>query len=212
LIGRVVAIAGTETSIGKTTFATAWIRLLAKSGLRVLGWKPIETGGCEDVDALGVASGLRVPALYAFDTPVSPHLAARLQSRRIELDSVVTAVAGLARTVEVLVVEMAGGLFTPLDDDGATNADLVRKLPGAELLLVAPNRLGVLHDVGACRRAAEACGLAIAAVVLTGEGTDASATSNFAELTRQGLTVVEMRARSLSASSDEALRRGLRFT
>ena len=63
------------------------------------------------------------------------------------------------------VIETAGGLFSPLTDDGGTNAELVRRIEGGRLVLVAADRLGVLHDVEACRRAAVATGLTVDAIV-----------------------------------------------
>jgi dethiobiotin synthetase len=48
---------------------------------------------------------------------------------------------------------------------------------------VAPNRIGVLHDIAATTRAAAACGLHIAGIVLSAPPTpDASTGSNAAEV------------------------------
>jgi dethiobiotin synthetase len=99
---------------------------------------------------------------------------------------IVRRVEELEAGAEVIVVETAGGLFTPLDD-ARTNVDLVRALMPASVLLVAPDRLGVLHDVGACVAAASARGIAIDAIALSAAATsDASAGTNAAELARIG--------------------------
>lgn len=209
--GRIVLVAGTGTSVGKTTFASSWLRGWAADGARVLGWKPIETGGTADAEMLGLACGTRLPPLYAFAEPVSPHRAARSANVRIELPRIRAEGARLAASVDALLVETAGGLFTPLDDAGATNADLCRAFDPASLILVAPNRLGVLHDVGATARAAEATGLRIEAVILTGSAPDASADSNFDELARLGHPVVSMPTPDLGESG-RALRHRLCFT
>jgi dethiobiotin synthetase len=93
----------------------------------------------------------------------------------------------LGALADVLLVELAGGLFTPLDDT-STNAELVEGLLPARLLLVAPDRLGVLHDVGACVRAARASGLVVDALVLSAPSQpDATTGSNAGELERLGL-------------------------
>jgi dethiobiotin synthetase len=73
--------------------------------------------------------------------------------------------------------------------DEETNAD-VALLYGerALVVLVAPDRLGVLHDVGACVRAAEADGIMFAAVALSAPAQgDASTGTNAAEIERLGL-------------------------
>jgi len=81
------------------------------------------------------------------------------------------------------VVETAGGLFSPLDR-GLTNFDLVRALRPAKVLLVAPDRLGVLHDVTTTLGFARVCGLPVDALVLAtlGASGDSSTGENAAEL------------------------------
>src|SRR5262249_21650671 len=64
-----------------------------------------------------------------------------------------------------IVLELAGGLFTPLAR-GTTNADLAKALSPTWTVLVAPDRLGVLHDLGATTRAARAERLILDAIVL----------------------------------------------
>ena len=120
----------------------------------------------------------------ALRSPVSPHLAARR-------DGVTLCVPGMRQAIDAVrweadrtLVELPGGLFTPLTDD-YVNADLARMLASDALLLAAPDRLGVLHDVIATTRAADAMGVSIRAIVLIEpEESDASTGSNAAELTR----------------------------
>jgi dethiobiotin synthetase len=47
-----------------------------------------------------------------------------------------------------VIIESAGGCFSPLDA-GVTNADFAFALEPAVWILVAPDALGVLHDVSA---------------------------------------------------------------
>ena len=95
---------------------------------------------------------------------MSPHLASREEARPIDLDRIRKRADEIASDVEVLFVEGAGGLFTPLSDS-ITNADLWRSLMPAVVLLVAPDRLGVLHDVYATQRADRARDVRVDAVV-----------------------------------------------
>ena len=176
----VVVIVGTGTEIGKTTFTTAWLRHLRERGRDAVGWKPIETGGDDDERALSVAGGVRIPALYRFAEPISPHLGARRAKVKISL----AAIAEQAHSMphDVTLVESAGGLFSPVDDEGRTNAELAAAVAD-RVVLVAPNRLGVLHDVEACRRGWTRQWDALA--LTKARTTDASQTTNLDELRRR---------------------------
>ena len=122
---------------------------------------------------------------YQFADPISPHLAARKAGVRIDLAVVVNWVRD--HSAPFTVVESAGGLFSPLADS-VTNLDLVAALGPAVAVLVAPDRLGVLHDVTATRGLAVARGLPIRAVVLSAPvEPDASTGQNAPELTRLGI-------------------------
>jgi dethiobiotin synthetase len=123
---------------------------------------------------------LRPP--YVLARPVSPHLAAREAGIRIDLGVVERAIAPLRRDATLLVVELAGGLFTPLAE-GAANVDLALRLAPDHVVLVAPDRLGVLHDVSAAIRASRAAGLPVSYVALSpSERPDPSTGTNGAEL------------------------------
>jgi len=118
---------------------------------------------------------------------VSPHLAAREEGRPIDLDVIRMRADEMASDVDLLLVEGAGGLFSPLSES-ITNIDLVRSLMPAVVLLVAPDRLGVLHDVHATKRASLGLDVPLHAVVLSTPATlDESSTSNAQELERLGL-------------------------
>lgn len=188
----VLIIAGTGTDIGKTHVAEA---ILIREGRAhsVLGYKPVESGAAPgdltaDSARLAAASSFHVkqrPA-YRFDAPVSPHLASRLEGIAIEPSLLRETVRKLEPQVDLLLVELAGGLFSPLTDD-TTNADFVRSLqedhPAARTLLVAPDRLGVLHDVLATTLAAAARGVRLDAIALSATASeDASTGTNAAEL------------------------------
>lgn len=184
----IIAVAGTGTGIGKTTVGVALIRLLAKR-FTVRALKPIETGGDEDGRALAEASGADAGPLIQLALPAAANVAARAEGRELDLGSLARSVWERATEANVLVLETPGGLFSPLDDDGTTNADWLDRVEPDYLLLVAPNRLGVLHDVEAVRRASRR---PIDAVVLTGWASDASVRTNAEELGRK-VAVVSMR-------------------
>jgi 8-amino-7-oxononanoate synthase len=185
----VVVIAGTGTSVGKTHLAEAVIRAWQRvePGSRVAGLKPIESGvgtdAQSDAGRLEAVSSFHVKQVrYALSAPISPHLAARDEGIRIEIEPIAEFVAATRRRADAIVVELAGGLFTPLAP-GTCNADLALALAPAFIVLVAPDRLGVLHDLGATVRAAAAGGLPIHGVVLMApEHRDASTERNKSEV------------------------------
>lgn len=188
-----VVILGTGTSVGKT-FVTAALAATCRSNGSVLALKPIETGVAEglpgDAGTIAEAAG-HAPALsqWRFARGVSPHLAARDQDATIDAAEVAGWVSEQERRAApaLTLVESAGGAFSPLGP-GITNVDLALSLAPALWLLVAPDSLGVLHDLGATLRALPR---PPDAVVLSGaRPPDASSGSNAAELKRLGICEV----------------------
>lgn len=180
---RGVFVSGTGTGIGKTWLARGLVRRATQSGLRVAALKPIETGvqhTPEDALALGRAAGRAelafAPGLGRFRLPVSPWAAVLEGEPALSFDGLVETVQELALGSDLVVVEGAGGLFVPIDAE-RTTADLALALD-LGVLLVAPNRLGVLSDVLAHARAAEAKDVPLTAIVLTPAGDDPSTRTN----------------------------------
>ena len=202
-----VVILGAGTSVGKTRVGVALLEALAAHGCQTLGLKPIESGVPPQPNnppgsdaALLSAAGTRraaiVSPLYPLHDPVSPHLAARRDGLTIALEAIVNWVH-LAET-EVTphvassmanwsLVETAGGVFSPLSST-ATNFDLALALEPAIWVLVAPDALGVLHDLSATLQAMRARGRTPDHVVLSGaREPDSSTGSNAAELEALGI-------------------------
>lgn len=198
---RCVVVGGTGTGIGKT-YVTRLLREALEPLGRPLALKPIESGYVDATcDARGIGGQRWVTPLYHFPEGLSPHLVARRSGTAIELPHVVDWVHEHARAqaADITLVETAGGLFTPLDDGGHSNADLVAALEPCRWVLVAPNRLGVLHDVAAVLRAmAER---RPAAIILSNPISDASSPFNLEELRR----LVGGGSPVLDASDSEAL-------
>jgi len=185
-----VVVVGTGTEVGKTHVSTCLLASARARGMRVGAYKPVATGidgRCDDAERHAEALGSPyVHPTFTYRRPVSPHLAAREEGRPIDLDVIGRRAAELALAVDVLLIEGAGGLFSPLSDT-ESNITLVKRLLPAHVILVAADRLGVLHDVGACLAAAVASGVAITSVVLSAPATpDESTGSNARELARIG--------------------------
>jgi dethiobiotin synthetase len=212
--GRLLVIAGTGTGIGKTHFAEALLVALAAGGARAVGLKPVETGfrdaALSDAGRLMAASTFHVKhAGVRFEDPVSPHVASREAGAPIRLDALTAEVQAIRPQADVTVVELAGGLFTPLTDS-ELNADLALQLHADQLVLVAPDRLGVLHDLIASTRAADAMRLPIDGIVLVApEHRDTSTDRNAAEVPRL-LRVPLLGSLSRAPASDLADHPGVR--
>jgi dethiobiotin synthetase len=179
-----LVVTGTGTGIGKTHLSSAliqaWaIRLRAKGVAepKVAAIKPIESGVGfggrvgPDSEVLREWSTFHVkqfPPPYLLTRALSPHLAARMDGRRIDLSVVIKWVAQIRAQADGVLVELPGGLFSPLSETPArTNADLARALEPTAIVLVAPDRLGVLHDLGALTRAAHVEDLSLSGILLS---------------------------------------------
>ncbi len=184
-----IVVAGTGTGVGKTHVCVALGEQMRREGIGCVGLKPVECGGDEDGRALALQSMFHVKpkAPYRLTKPVSPHRAAREQGLRISLARVQAWVSKAERGSTVSLVETAGGLFTPLTPR-RTNADLVRALVPDALLVVAPDRLGVLHDLTALFLAVRDHSLPPVHVALSRPGQpDSSTGTNAEELERLGI-------------------------
>jgi len=191
-----IVVVGTGTEIGKTHASIALSSALSTMGISITALKPIESGVPlnpkeASTDSGSLAAFSSYPATsppYAFPDPVSPHLAARWAKVKIDLGLIKQWVDSHA--ARVTLVETAGAVLSPIDK-GLTNLDLTRKLEPTRVLLVAPDRLGVLHDVTAALHAYRTLApeLPEPIVLLQAPATsDASTGTNAEELVWLGVT------------------------
>lgn len=200
-----VVILGTGTDVGKT-YVTACLARSLREHVAVTALKPIESGVAPEVvgdaGAIAAAAGHAVVlSPWRFVRPVSPHLGAREAGSPIAVAEVAAWVTEQEKLggAPISLVELAGGAFSPLGL-GLTNVDLALALEPALWLLVAPDALGVLHDVTATLRALPR---APDAVVLSGSRPpDQSTGSNAEELTQLAIVdVLEVIAAGVSTSA-----------
>jgi len=154
-------VTGTDTSVGKTVISTILV-----SGLNASYWKPIQSGMEEQSDAEFVSkfsktTGTIFPEAYRLRRPVSPHASAAHDGIIIDLDLVT-----LPQCSGHLVIEGAGGVMVPLNDDQFV-IDLIKKfvLP---VLVVAHNRLGTINHTLLTIEALRGQGCDVWGVVLNG--------------------------------------------
>ncbi|TAN62534.1 dethiobiotin synthase [bacterium] len=173
---RAYFITGTDTSVGKT-FVTAGIAsALTRKGLSVGVMKPVETGcplKSEELvpkdalllkEAAGASDALDIINPYRFRLPLAPSVAARLEGVTIDFERLAEYFDEIQKAHDVMLVEGAGGLMTPLTDE-KTNADLAFVL-GLPLIVVAGSKLGVVNHTLLTVEAAGALGLDVKGVIL----------------------------------------------
>ena len=187
---RLVILAGTGTDVGKTHVAEALIQanLPSATTRRLVAWKPYESGVVEGqpsdserlrAAALASHAGWRLePPLRRWSAPLAPPVAAFVEGAPLDHAPLLATLATLRAEADVVLVELAGGLFAPLSATWL-GVDLVRHFPEATLVVVASNRLGVLHGTIATVRAARAEHVTVQHLVVCEQATpDPSAAHN----------------------------------
>ncbi|MCW8830662.1 MAG: dethiobiotin synthase [Gammaproteobacteria bacterium] len=171
---RGIFITGTDTDVGKTYVATLLAEQLVKNGIRVIPRKPVESG-CQNNNGELIpedASALKQAAAYAgdlsdicrfrFEAALSPVRAARMENQTVTIAQLQQACKHCGNGF--LLVEGAGGFYSPLASDGL-NADLAVAIQ-LPVLLVANDRLGCINQILLTAEAISNRGLKLAAVIL----------------------------------------------
>ncbi len=151
---RSIFITGTDTSVGKTVVTGLLGKYLKDNGVKVTTQKWIQTG-CIDVsedvrDHLRLmgesgedgSMGARMP--YILKYPASPHLAAKLDGVKIDVDRIKSALDELCCDNDIVLVEGAGGILVPVNEKVLT-IDIVKDL-AMPVILVAENRVGAINQ------------------------------------------------------------------
>ncbi len=154
--GKVVLVAGTGTGVGKTWAAAAIAQHLRSLGLTVAARKPAQSfdpqsPAATDAEVLAGATGEAptavCPAHRWYPTPLAPPMAASaLAMPTIQLADLVTELSWPATPVDIGLVETAGGVRSPLAEDGDT-VDLARAAKPDLVVLVADADLGTINLV-----------------------------------------------------------------
>lgn len=180
-------VTGTDTGVGKTEVSSALLSSMVGLGLRPFAFKPCESGGTGDSQSLWKAAGAwqsrKSVCLYRFRAPLAPSVAARAEGKRVNWQRLLRGFAELGDGAGV--VEGAGGLFVPLDDQHDV-IDLIEatKLP---VVLVARAGLGTINHTTLSLEALAQRKIAVAGVVLSQatRGRELSLATNRPELERR---------------------------
>jgi dethiobiotin synthetase len=172
LKNRAYFIAGTDTGVGKTHVTASLLAAGRAAGLAVAGMKPVASGAIEvdgrrvsdDALCLARASGqstvYRELNPYCLREPVSPHIAAESENIDVDIAVIEAISARLRDTHDLLLIEGAGGWYTPVSDRESM-AD-VAVGTGFPVVLVVGLRLGCLNHARLTLEAIRASGCIIA--------------------------------------------------
>jgi dethiobiotin synthetase len=148
-MAQILFITGTDTGVGKTFFSAVAVHVLREHGVNVAGLKPVCAGSRDDARVLQKISRAQLTLdevnPWHFRAALAPVLAARQAGKRVRLREVVAHIRRVAKRFDVVVVEGAGGLLSPLGED-FDSRDLLVALD-ASPIIVCPNRLGAVGQV-----------------------------------------------------------------
>lgn len=132
-------ITGIGTDVGKTL-----VSAILTESLEADYWKPVQAGDLLNSDTIKVSNLISNTRskfhreAYQLSEPMSPHAAARIDGVQIDISSI-----QLPQTENHLIVEGAGGLMVPLNDQQLI-LDLIKHLD-VEVILVSQNYLGSIN-------------------------------------------------------------------
>jgi dethiobiotin synthetase len=154
-------ITGISTDVGKTIASSIIVE-----SLQADYWKPIQAGDLENSDSHKVKSYISNSVTqifensYQLNTPASPHLAAAIDNIKIEVKKIVA-----PQTKNHLVIEGAGGLYVPLNDNDCI-IDLIK--PDYKVIVVSRHYLGSINHTLLTIEALNARNIKIAGIIFSG--------------------------------------------
>ena len=170
-------ITGTSTDVGKTLVTAGLYRAFLRGGVKPRAVKPVQTGCFRSPDgetivpdtelyrqAAGQRTGGTIQFFHTFTPACSPHLAARLAGERLSVQALGKKITVAADPADITLVEGAGGLMVPLNDN-ETTLDLMKRLD-VPVIVVADNRLGMINHTLLTLDALKHAGVKVAGVVI----------------------------------------------
>ncbi|KLU15160.1 MULTISPECIES: dethiobiotin synthase [Xenorhabdus] len=162
-------LTGTDTAVGKTVVSCALLQAANKKGYLTAGYKPVASGsevtteGIRNGDARALQRNSTVPLTYqevnplVFVEPTSPHIVSAALNQPIDFSVLSKGLAALAKKSDWILIEGAGGWYTPLSED-TTFADWViqENLP---VILTVGVKLGCINHAVLTAKAIQYAGL-----------------------------------------------------
>ncbi|MBC7554905.1 MAG: dethiobiotin synthase [Taibaiella sp.] len=158
-----IFVAGIDTNAGKTLVAAILVEALEADY-----WKPVQAGDLDNSDTMkvqGLVTNTKSkfhPEQFRLSIPMSPHVAARRDGLGITLSDFTC-----PATTNRLIVEGAGGLMSPLNDNTFV-IDLVKTLD-VEVVLVSRNYLGSINHTLLSAMALKHHNVKVKGIIFNGE-------------------------------------------
>ena len=155
-------VTGIGTNIGKTIVSAVLVEKLKADY-----WKPVQSGDLDKSDSLSIQNLISNtatkihPESYKLTQPFSPHKSAAIDGITIDPDNI-----HLPKTSNALIVEGAGGLMVPLNNEFLI-IDLIKKL-NIEVVLVSQNYLGSINHTLLSIHALKSYGITIRGIIFNG--------------------------------------------
>ena len=156
-------VTGIGTEVGKTVIAA-----ILTEKLKADYWKPVQAGDLDDSDTMKVRALVSNSVSvfheegFRLNHPMSPHAAAERDGVEIGLEDF-----KMPQTENHLVIEGAGGLMVPLNDQDCV-IDLIEG-SGAEVVLVSRNYLGSINHTLLSIEALKSRGIPVRGVIFNDE-------------------------------------------
>ena len=130
-------ITAIDTNIGKTVVSAVLCKALGYSY-----WKPIQCGDLDFSDTMKVKKWspdtITFEESYSLKYPLSPHEASRRSNVKVKMENFILP------TNDSLIIEGAGGLMVPLNNNGDLVIDIAKKVD-AKIIVVIKNYLGSIN-------------------------------------------------------------------
>ena len=162
-----IFVTGISTDVGKTV-----VSAIITQALKADYWKPIQAGDLNNSDTLKIKAYVSNQKTtffensYALNTPASPHLAAQIDGVTIDVQKIIE-----PQTENHLVIEGAGGLYVPLNND-ETIADLIKQ--DYKVVVVSRHYLGSINHTLLTIEALKNRNITVAGIIFNGEKNEAT--------------------------------------
>lgn len=169
MAGKKIFLTGIGTEVGKTVVSAILVEKF-----KMDYWKPVQAGELDFSDTMKVKSWVSNyesvfhEERYRLNTPASPHFAAEVDGIEISINDF-----ECPETTNNILVEGAGGLMVPLNNQGDLIIDIIPKVADS-VVLVSRNYLGSINHTMLSIEALQQRNIEIEGVIFNGESTPAT--------------------------------------
>ncbi|MEG2984560.1 MAG: dethiobiotin synthase [Peptostreptococcaceae bacterium] len=154
-----IFIVGTDTDVGKTYISALLMKKLIDNNINATYYKSVLSGAYEEnenlipgdakyvCDISGLDEEYDHIVSYSLRTPVSPHLAAKIEGKDINLEKIKHDLNRLKDKYNFILAEGSGGIICPIkinESETILLEDII-KIAGFDVILVARSGVGTIN-------------------------------------------------------------------